>query len=112
LGQRIRRDILPRAIGPNATEGDVKSGLEIAQEAQLHPITDIAAAAGILPEELEPFGRFRAKVALSTLDRLKDRPDGKLANAAVVDHVAASSRTRAAQPGRCGDYVDHISPGC
>jgi formate--tetrahydrofolate ligase len=56
----------------------VKSGLEIAQEAQLHPITDIAAAAGILPEELEPFGRFRAKVALSTLDRLKGRPDGKL----------------------------------
>ena len=56
----------------------MKSGLEIAQEARLHPITDIAAAAGILPEELEPFGRFRAKVALSTLDRLKDRPDGKL----------------------------------
>ena len=56
----------------------MKSGLEIAQEARLHPITDIAAAAGILPEELEPFGRYRAKVALSTLDRLKDRPDGKL----------------------------------
>jgi formate--tetrahydrofolate ligase len=56
----------------------MKSGLEIAQEARLHPITDIAARAGIADDELEPFGRYRAKVALSTLERLKDRPDGKL----------------------------------
>ncbi|HET7236848.1 MAG TPA: formate--tetrahydrofolate ligase [Actinomycetota bacterium] len=56
----------------------MKSGLEIAQEAELHPITEIAAAAGILPEELEPFGRHRAKIELSILERLKDRPDGKL----------------------------------
>jgi formate--tetrahydrofolate ligase len=56
----------------------VKSGLEIAQETELRPITEIAAAAGILPEELEPYGRYRAKVDLSILDRLRDRPDGKL----------------------------------
>jgi formate--tetrahydrofolate ligase len=56
----------------------VKSGLEIAQEAQLHPITQIAEAAGILPEELEPYGRYRAKIDLSILERLKERPDGKL----------------------------------
>jgi formate--tetrahydrofolate ligase len=56
----------------------VKSGLEIAQEADLRPIGDIAAAAGILDDELEPFGRHKAKVSLSILDRLADRPDGKL----------------------------------
>jgi formate--tetrahydrofolate ligase len=56
----------------------MKSGLEIAQEADLRPIADIAAAAGILPEELKPYGSTRAKVALSILDRLADRPDGKL----------------------------------
>jgi formate--tetrahydrofolate ligase len=56
----------------------VKSGLEIAQEAELRPIEEIAAAAGIRPEELEPYGRFRAKVAPSILDRLSDRSDGKL----------------------------------
>ena len=56
----------------------MKSGLEIAQEAQLHPITQIAEAAGILPEELEPYGRYRAKIDLSILERLKERPDGKL----------------------------------
>jgi formate--tetrahydrofolate ligase len=56
----------------------VKSGLEIAQEADLRPIGDIAAAAGILDDELEPYGRHKAKVSLSILDRLADRPDGKL----------------------------------
>jgi formyltetrahydrofolate synthetase len=56
----------------------VKSGLVIAQEAVLRPITDIAAEAGILEEELEQYGRSKAKVSLSILDRLADRPDGKL----------------------------------
>jgi formate--tetrahydrofolate ligase len=56
----------------------MKSGLEIAQEAELLPITEVAAAAGILPEELKPYGTTRAKVSLSILDRLADRPDGKL----------------------------------
>jgi len=56
----------------------VKSGLEIAQEAELRPITEIAASAGIPDDVLEPFGRYRAKVELSILDRLDERPDGKL----------------------------------
>jgi formate--tetrahydrofolate ligase len=56
----------------------VKSGLEIAQEAILRPITDVAADAGILEEELEQYGRFKGKVSLSILDRLAGRPDGKL----------------------------------
>ena len=56
----------------------MKSGLEIAQEAVLRPITDVAADAGILEEELEQYGRSKAKVSLSILDRLADRPDGKL----------------------------------
>jgi formate--tetrahydrofolate ligase len=56
----------------------MKSGLEIAQEAQLRPIVDIAEAAGIETEELERYGEHRAKIDLSILDRLADRPDGKL----------------------------------
>jgi len=56
----------------------MKSGLEIAQEAVLRPISEIAAAAGIRDDELEPYGRFRAKVDLSIGERLKDRPAGKL----------------------------------
>jgi len=56
----------------------VKSALEIAQEAELRPIQDVAADAGLLPDEVEPYGRYKAKVSLSVLDRLGDRPDGKL----------------------------------
>jgi formate--tetrahydrofolate ligase len=54
------------------------SSLEIAQEAELRPITEIAAAAGLEPDELDLYGRYKAKVALSVLDRLADRPDAKL----------------------------------
>src|SRR4029078_7044368 len=56
----------------------MKSGLEIAQEAALKPIAEIAAAAGIQDDELEQYRRYRAKIDLSILDRLADRPDGKL----------------------------------
>jgi formate--tetrahydrofolate ligase len=56
----------------------MKSGLEIAQEAVLRPITEVAAAAGILDEELELYGRYRAKVDLSILDRVAAGSDGKL----------------------------------
>jgi formate--tetrahydrofolate ligase len=54
------------------------SSLEIAQRATLRPIEEIAAAAGLLPEEVEPYGRTKAKIDLRVLDRLRDRPDGKL----------------------------------
>ncbi len=56
----------------------MKSSLEIAQEAVLEPIDQIAAAVGLEPEEIEPYGRHKAKIALSVLDRLAGRPDGKL----------------------------------
>jgi formate--tetrahydrofolate ligase len=54
------------------------SSLEIAQSATLRPIEDVAAAAGLLPEELEPYGRTKAKIDLSVLDRLAGERDGKL----------------------------------
>lgn len=46
------------------------SSLEIAQRATLRPIVDVAADAGIEPDELEQYGRYKAKVDLSLLDRL------------------------------------------
>ena len=55
----------------------VPSDLEIAQEAELKPILALANEIGILPEELELYGPYKAKVKLEILDRLKDIPDGK-----------------------------------
>jgi formate--tetrahydrofolate ligase len=53
------------------------SDLEIAQRARLKPIAEIAAALGIDDEELELYGRYKAKVALPVLKRLAERPNGK-----------------------------------
>ncbi|HDZ22242.1 hypothetical protein LCGC14_0450070 [marine sediment metagenome] len=55
----------------------VPSDIEISRAATPKPITEIAAQAGILPGELEPYGDVKAKVKLSALDRLKDAPNGK-----------------------------------
>ncbi|MCK4411383.1 formate--tetrahydrofolate ligase, partial [Candidatus Bipolaricaulota bacterium] len=55
----------------------MKSDLQIAQEAKLKPITQIAREVGINEKELEPFGMWKAKVKLDILERLKDQPDGK-----------------------------------
>ena len=48
----------------------MKSSLEIAQEHELVPIESIAERAGLLPDEVEPYGRYKAKVSLSVIDRL------------------------------------------
>ena len=55
----------------------VPSDIEISRAATPKAITEVAAAAGILPEELEPYGSVKAKVKLSIMDRLADRPSGK-----------------------------------
>jgi len=55
----------------------MKSDLEIAQAAKMKPVTEIAGAIGIGDEELDLYGRWKAKVHLSILERLKDRPSGK-----------------------------------
>ncbi|MET0817856.1 MAG: formate--tetrahydrofolate ligase, partial [Solirubrobacteraceae bacterium] len=56
----------------------MKSSLEIAQEAELIPIEEIAERCSLEADEIEPYGRYKGKVNLSVIDRLKDRPDGKL----------------------------------
>jgi formyltetrahydrofolate synthetase len=55
----------------------VPSDIEIAQEAELKPISLLAEEVGLLPEELELHGNYKAKVRLEVLERLKDVPDGK-----------------------------------
>ncbi len=54
------------------------SSLEIAQAAQLRPIGAIAEEAGLEADEVEPYGRYKAKIDLSVLERLQGRPDAKL----------------------------------
>lgn len=53
------------------------SDVEIAQQATARPISEIAEAAGIAAEFLEPYGTYKAKVRLSIGESLEDRPNGK-----------------------------------
>jgi formate--tetrahydrofolate ligase len=56
-----------------------KSDIDIAQAAKMRPILDIARARlGIAPENLEPYGHYKAKLSMSFIKSLKSRPNGKL----------------------------------
>jgi formate--tetrahydrofolate ligase len=67
----------------------MKSSLEIAQEAELLPIETIAERSGLTPDEYEPYGRFKAKVSLDVIERMKDVPDGKIVCVAGVTPTKA-----------------------
>ncbi|MEE9201535.1 MAG: formate--tetrahydrofolate ligase [Candidatus Brocadiales bacterium] len=59
------------------TASKVPSDIEIAQAAKLKPIQEIAGELGIQDDELELYGKYKAKINLSVLERLKKRPNGK-----------------------------------
>ena len=65
------------------------SSLEIAQGATLRPILDVADELGLEHDEVEPYGRYKAKVDLSVIDRLADRPDAKLINVTAITPTPA-----------------------
>ena len=52
--------------------------IEIAQEAKLKKISEIAEEIGLTEEEYEQYGKYKAKVELSVLEKYKDKKDGKL----------------------------------
>lgn len=54
------------------------SDIEIAQSAELKPIAEIANQLGISADELEFYGKYKAKLSDELADRVKDNPDGKL----------------------------------
>ncbi|WP_434509731.1 formate--tetrahydrofolate ligase [Desulfitobacterium sp. AusDCA] len=56
----------------------MKSDIEIAQEAQMKPIMEIARSLDIPEDEVELYGNYKAKISLKAFDRLKNKPDGKL----------------------------------
>jgi formate--tetrahydrofolate ligase len=68
---------------------EMPSSLEIAQSAALRPILDVAADAGLEPDEAEAYGRYKAKVDLSVIERLAGRPDAKLINVTAITPTPA-----------------------
>jgi methylenetetrahydrofolate dehydrogenase (NADP+) / methenyltetrahydrofolate cyclohydrolase / formyltetrahydrofolate synthetase len=62
----------------------VPADIDIAQAAELKPILQVAEEAGILPEELELYGPYKAKVKLEIFKRLEGRPDGKYVDVTAI----------------------------
>lgn len=56
----------------------MKTDVQIAQEAKMKPITEVANYLGINDDELELYGKYKAKVSLDVLERQKDKEDAKL----------------------------------
>lgn len=54
------------------------SDIEIAQKAHMLPITEVAAKLGISEEDIELYGRYKAKLSMDLIKRVQDKPDGKL----------------------------------
>ncbi len=65
------------------------SDIEIASRAQMQTIDQIAGGIGILPEELEPYGRYKAKLSESIYRRTADLPDGKLVLVTAINPTPA-----------------------
>jgi formyltetrahydrofolate synthetase len=62
----------------------VPSDIDIAQEATLKPITQVAEELGLLPDEFDLYGKYIAKVSPSVIERLKDVPDGKYVDVTAI----------------------------
>ena len=82
--------------------------IEIAQSATLKPIVPLAADRLGIPEQvLEPYGRYKAKVALEFVDQLRDRPDGRLILVTAISPTPAGEGKTTTTVG-LGDALNRI----
>ena len=63
--------------------------IEIAQNAKMKDINEIAASLGISSDEIDPYGHYKAKISDSVMERLKDKKDGKLILVTAVNPTPA-----------------------
>lgn len=67
----------------------MKTDIQIAQEAKLEHIKDVAASIGIEEEDLEFYGKYKAKLSSEMWEKIKDRPDGKLVLVTAINPTPA-----------------------
>ena len=67
----------------------MKTDMEIAQEAVMKPITEVAAALDITQDELELYGKYKAKLSSELWEKIKDRKDGKLVLVTAINPTPA-----------------------
>lgn len=67
----------------------MKTDIQIAQEANMLPIKDVAAKLGIVEDDLELYGKYKAKLSSELMHKLKERPDGKLVLVTAINPTPA-----------------------
>lgn len=67
----------------------MKSDIDIAMEAELEPVQNVAAKLGIGEDELDLYGKYKAKLTDALWERVKDRPDGKLVLVTAINPTPA-----------------------
>ena len=84
------------------------SDIEIAQKAKMRKIADVAKERlGIPEDELENYGRYKAKVSFSYLEKLKNQKDGKLILVTAISPTPAGEGKTTTTVG-LGDALNHI----
>lgn len=67
----------------------MKTDIQIAQEAKLQPIKEVAASIGILEDDLELYGKYKAKLSDELMERTKNNPNGKLVLVTAINPTPA-----------------------
>ncbi len=83
------------------------SDIDIAQAARMKPISEIAAGLGIPDTAFDPYGRYKAKIALDYVDSLADRPNGKLILVSAISPTPAGEGKTTTTVG-LGDALNRI----
>lgn len=63
--------------------------IEIAQNCKMQPITEVAAKAGLSADDLELYGKYKAKLGRETWEKIRDKPDGKLVLVTAINPTPA-----------------------
>lgn len=67
----------------------MKTDIQIAQEAKMEPIVEVAKKIGIKEDDLELFGKYKAKVSMDLLNSLEEKEDGKLVLVTAINPTPA-----------------------
>ena len=85
----------------------MKSDIEIAQTVEMKLITEVAESLGLNHDDLELYGKYKAKVSLAVWERLKDRPNGKLVLVTAITPTPAGEGKTTTTVG-LGQALNHL----
>jgi formate--tetrahydrofolate ligase len=90
----------------------MKTDIEIAQETKMLPITTVASQYGITEDDLELYGKYKAKISNELWQEIKDRPDGKLVLVTAINPTAAGEGKTTVNVGLSMGQTNAKEPAC